>query len=54
MEEIFLTDSQKEKVLEEWNSRPNDPPSLLELIKAAGFIDKDGRSKEGKAVKQGS
>ena len=52
MEEIFLTDSQKEKVLEEWNSRPNDPPSLLELIKAAGFIDKDGRSKDGKAVKQ--
>lgn len=51
-EEVFLTDNQKEKVLNEWNSRPKDPPSLLELIKAAGFIDKDGRSKEGKAVKQ--
>ena len=52
MEEVFLSDEQKEKVLNEWNSRPQDPPSLLELIKAAGFEGKDGRSKEGKAVKQ--
>ena len=52
MEEIFLSEEQKEKVLSEWNSKPNDPPSLLELIKAAGFEDKDGRSKEGRAVKQ--
>jgi hypothetical protein len=52
MEEIFLSEEQKAKVLSEWNSRPDDPPSLLELIQAAGFKDKDGRSKEGRAVKQ--
>ena len=52
MEEIFLTEEQKDKVLNEWNSRPQDPPSLLDLIKVAGFSDKDGRSKEGRAVKQ--
>ena len=38
-EEVFLSEEQKAKVLNEWNSRPNDPPSLLELIKAAGFED---------------
>ena len=51
-EEVFLSEEQKAKVLNEWNSRPNNPPSLLELIRAAGFEDKDGRSKEGRAVKQ--
>ena len=50
--EVFLTEEQKGKVLNEWNSRPNNPPSLLDLIKAAGFENKDGRSKEGRAVKQ--
>ena len=49
---IILTESQKKAILEEWNSRPDNPPSLLELIKAAFPNDKvDGRSKEGKAVK---
>jgi hypothetical protein len=51
-EEVFLSEEQKEKVLNEWNSRPSDPPSLLELIRSAGFKDKDGRSKEGRAVKR--
>ncbi len=48
-----LTEEQKLAVLNEWNSRPESPPSLLELIKAAfpneGF---DGRTKEGRAVKK--
>ncbi len=51
-EETTLTEEQQKVILDTWNSRPNDPPSLLTLIKAA-FPDKDidGRSKEGRAVK---
>ena len=48
-----LTDQQKKLILEEWDSREANPPSLLELIKIA-FPDNpelDGRTKEGKAVK---
>ncbi|MAF42586.1 MAG: hypothetical protein CMI54_00260 [Parcubacteria group bacterium] len=48
-----LTEDQKEKILNEWNSRPDSPPSLLELIRAV-YPDKpelDGRSKEGREVK---
>tara|TARA_B100000676_G_scaffold249652_1_gene253818 strand:+ start:4657 stop:5751 length:1095 start_codon:yes stop_codon:yes gene_type:complete len=49
---IELTEEQKSIITAEWNSRPDNPPSLLELIKLA-FPDKnvDGRSKEGRAVK---
>ena len=48
-----LTEKQKLAVLNEWNSRPENPPSLLELIRIA-FPDKDydGRTKEGRAVKK--
>jgi hypothetical protein len=51
--DIILTEEQKQKVLDKWNATPSDPPSLLELINAA-FPDEDvdGRSKEGKAVKE--
>ena len=47
-----LTSSQKELIINEWNSRPDNPPSLLELINLA-FPEKgfDGRTKEGRAVK---
>ena len=50
---ITLTEEQKQKILDKWNATPNDPPPLLELINAA-FPDEgvDGRSKEGKAVKE--
>ena len=52
MPEVILTKEQQEAVLNEWNSRPDDPPSLLELIRAAcPDRNVDGRSKEGKAVK---
>lgn len=48
-----LTDKQKENVLREWNDRPNDPPSLSELIKAAyPDSDFDGRTKQGRMVKE--
>lgn len=51
-QDIILTNDQKATLIEEWNSRPKNPPSLLELINLV-FPDKkvDGRSKEGKAVK---
>ena len=48
-----LTTEQQSIILEEWNSREEDPPSLLELIRLV-FPDKpnvDGRSKEGRSVK---
>ena len=53
MSKLGLTDEQQNEILKEWDSRENDPPSLLELIRIA-YPDKprlDGRSKEGKAVK---
>lgn len=50
---VILTEEQQLSLLKEWNSRPDNPPSLLELVKLAfGKDDLDGRSKEGKAVKQ--
>ena len=53
MDGYTLNDSQKELVINEWNSRPDNPPSLLELINLA-FPDQkiDGRTKEGRAVKE--
>ena len=48
-----LTKEQQSKILDEWNSRKDDPPSLLELTKIA-YPDEpnlDGRSKEGRLVK---
>jgi len=48
-----LTKEQKSKITAEWNSRPDNPPALLELIRLV-FPDEnvDGRSKEGRAVKE--
>ena len=53
MSKLELTVEEKERVLKEWEDKKDNPPSLLESIRAA-FPDKphlDGRSKEGKAVK---
>lgn len=48
-----LSEEQQLKLLNEWNNRPTNPPSLVELVRLAfGRDDLDGRSKEGKAVKQ--
>ena len=50
---LILTEEQQLKLLQEWNSRPSNPPGLSELVKLAfDREDLDGRSKEGKAVKQ--
>ena len=52
MSEIDLTEEQRERILKEWNSRPDSPPSLLELIRITyPNTNFDGRSKEGRAVK---
>ena len=50
---VELTEEQKLSILKEWNDRPENPPSLLELIRVA-YPDKnyDGRTKEGRAVKK--
>lgn len=50
---LILTEEQQLKLLKDWNDRPDNPPSLAELVKLAfDRDDLDGRSKEGKAVKQ--
>lgn len=50
---VNLSEEQKLKLLNEWNSRPNNPPSLVELVRLAfNRDDLDGRSKEGKSVKE--
>ena len=49
---IILTEEQQLKLLNEWNNRLENPPSLVELVQLAfGRDDLDGRSKEVKAVK---
>lgn len=49
----MLTEEQQLNLLNEWNNRPDNPPSLVELVQLAfGRGDLDGRSKEGKAVKE--
>jgi len=53
MSNLELTENQKNAILDEWNSRPDSPPSLLELIEIAfPEQDLDGRTKEGRAVKE--
>ena len=52
---IKLNEDQQLAILTEWNSRPEDPPYIKELIELV-FPDvpeekKDGRSKYGRAVK---
>jgi len=50
---VNLSEEQNLKLLNEWNSRPNNPPSLVELVRLAfNRDDLDGRSKEGKSVKE--
>ena len=49
---VILTEEQQLKLLNGWNSRADNPPSLNDLVKIAfDREDLDGRSKEGKAVK---
>lgn len=51
--DIELTDEQWDRVKVLWNSRPNDPPSIMELLQVAfKKSGLDGRTKEGKALKK--
>lgn len=49
-----LSKEQQEKIINEWNSRAENPPSLKELVQIAFPDGKnlDGRSEEGRLVKE--
>lgn len=47
-----LNPDQQQKILDLWNSRPDNPPSLKELTQVVFGGDFDGRSEEGKSIKQ--
>ena len=51
MSEVKLTEEQGKLIVNEWNNRPDNPPSLIELIHLVFGESFDGRSKEGRAVK---
>jgi hypothetical protein len=46
-----LTEEQKQKILDLWNSRPENPPTVMELTEV-NFPGKDGRSLEGLATRK--
>lgn len=50
--EIILTNEQKKKILEFWNSRPESPPSLKEIVIHIFGGERDGRSMEALIVKK--
>lgn len=52
--DLELTEEQQNKILAEWNNRPTNPPSLLDLVKLAfpDVPDADGRSVHGRAIKK--
>ena len=49
-----LNEEQQLRIINEWNSRPENPPSLKDLTKLAfpELEEADGRSEEGRLVKQ--
>lgn len=49
---IELTEEQKQKILTLWNSSPNKPPSIRQLSTICFGRDTDGRSSEGRAMRQ--
>jgi hypothetical protein len=53
MEEIFaLNEEQQKIILDMWKANPNNPPFLRDLSKAVFGKECDGRSKEGKLIKE--
>jgi len=50
-EKIELTKEQQLTILNLWNTRPDDPPSLIELTEAAFGPTADSRSIQGRAVR---
>ena len=52
-DEVVLTDAQKQQIKDEWNSRPANPPSLIELTQKVFNNDTlDGRTMQGRAVRK--
>jgi hypothetical protein len=53
MSELTLTDEQKQKILDEWNNRPYDPPSISELIRLAfgPDVSDKGTTKHARLIK---
>lgn len=49
---IILTDEQGIKIIEEWNRRPKNPPSIAELGKMVFGEDFNPRSEQGIAIKE--
>ena len=46
-----LSEEHQQKILDAWNSSQDEPPSLMELTELCFGEGVDGRSKEGRAVK---
>ena len=46
-----LSEEHQQKILDAWNSSKDEPPSLMELTELCFGEGFDGRSKEGRAVK---
>jgi hypothetical protein len=51
-DDITLTEEQKSKILEVWKANPKAPPFLKDISKVVFGKEVDGRSKEGKAIKE--
>ena len=51
-DDITLTEEQKSKVLEVWKANPKAPPFLRDISNVIFGKEVDGRSKEGKAIKE--
>lgn len=51
-ESIILNEEQQKTILDMWRANPNNPPFLRDLSKAIFGKECDGRSKEGKAIKE--
>jgi len=50
--DIILTEEQQAKILEIWKANPKAPPFLRDISKALFDKEVDGRSREGKAIKE--
>jgi len=50
--DIILTQEQMDKILEIWKSNPKAPPFLKDISKTVFDKEVDGRSREGKAIKE--
>lgn len=52
MEDVKLTPAQEQQIVDFWNGRPTNPPSIAEITELIFGPGKDGRSAEGRCIKQ--